>query len=168
MPVRSELLIPLGPTARVDRVHPPLELLTGPQRVEAEATDYVAAVALQATMHSPVFPKLVRTLGKTQSLEDLTQRITSVHGVGVLNGIKEEVVRRYENPDPHNSVRFDVREAMLQWAKEVHGEVGVVGQTVDSLRLSVQRKHEPKAAFKPSQSGKPRGPGSHTRKTRGK
>ncbi len=173
MPARSELSIPLGPTARVDRTHPALNSprvliadLTGPQRIEAKASDVVAAVALQVKRDAPFLPKLVEALGGVESLDHLTRTVSDICGNRAISELKVEVIKRFGVPNDYNGLPFAVREATLQWARKEDSHPQVAASTRKVVRASL--KIEPKSAFKPSKSGKPRGPGSHTRGTRGK
>ncbi len=162
-------------TSRVERAHPPLnsgvpmDSLTGPQRVEARASDVIAALAIQITRDHPVSSALVRTLGDVRSLGDLTHKVSSLHGYDLLGSISAEVVRRYRTSSD-DLVSFEVREAMLQWARESEGRIIEAQPVVGPKEVPIREKSgsEPKLGFKPSKSGKPRGPGSHTRFTRGK
>ena len=174
MPVSSELSTPLSSTARVDRVHPPLNSradtteLTGPQRIEAKASDVVAALALQIKMDAPIFTKLGETLGRVESLADLTQRVSDLCGNRVLGEVKAEVIKRFGMPNPDNDVPFAIREAALQWARQEDSCSEADVSSFDPSKAQTSLKDESKQVFKPSKSGKPRGPGSHTRGTRGK
>lgn len=137
-------------------------------------------------------------LDSAESLTDLGEQIKGRFGAEALQVAIDRIAMDYgylEKKPMNHPTDEAVRDAVVGWmvesydpnvAQALNISAGLPQKTVigvaEQIRVDTQKKllgrikvrgltesdDAPKAIFRPSKSGKPRGPGSHTRGTRGK
>ena len=164
---------------RIDCSHPPndsgvaMSELNGQQLISAEATKRVVTVLLQALPDVRSRTHLGRVTADVTSLDELAEAVRGTYGAKVLMVFQSTILERFGNfNDGSGGYEFQVKEALMQWARSEPGRQQVSSALVKSSASTLVTKRQVRALqdepvgvrkywTRTTKSGLPLGPGSY-------